>query len=734
MTVSVPSKNNSTNNVITRKAATYALSTERRSTHRLYSTLALAISAALIPKVQAEDAPNNSIEHMEVHGQQMGNHGVDSLENRLKKQGVDFSAAGGVSALPVLNGMMGDRIKVLVDGSDITASCANQMNPPLSYISANQVVSTDVIAGVSPVSAGGDNIAGVIKVNSLNPVFNESDTLTWHGGDISTGYRSVSDALLVGANLGIASKNVSLNYQGAFEDANSYKDGNGDTVLDTLYQAQNHALTAAWRDDNQEIAAKLTYQYIPYQGFANQYMDMTDNTSYGALVRYKRQLVDDGEFNAQLNWHRVSHEMGFFTQEKPGMMPMETEGSDYSYQLHWRLPQGKASTLLLGQEFYAYQLDDIWPAVPGSMMMGPNDYININNGQRKRAAVYAEWQQDLTPKWWISAGVRYEHVSTNTGEVQAYNTMSMPMMGMGMPSMTMPNVDADAADAFNAMDRQRSDNLIDATLLARYQLSQSQQIELGLARKNRAPNLYERYSWGRGTMATTMIGWNGDGNGYVGNPTLSAETAHTISAEYQYNDGRWQASASAWYSAVSDYIDAEVIGSFNTQTSSGGRNILQFTNLDATLYGSRFNAAYHIADSGFGKWQLNADVNITRGERDEGNEPLYQIKPLETELSLSQEWDNWQNSLVWQWIGAKEDVDARRLENQTDSYSLLNLNSRLQWQDITLTFAINNLLDEAYELPLGGVNLAEYKADNSAGYQQMMGAGRSIDVGISYAF
>ncbi|GGN29855.1 TonB-dependent receptor [Shewanella putrefaciens] len=707
-------------------AANSAYLSHAFNTSILYSSLAIALGIAPITQAMADDSEVANIEHIQVHGQQSEPRNIlGSAENRLKEQGVDFSEAGGVSALPILNGMMGDRIKVLVDGADITASCANQMNPPLSYISANQITTAEVIAGVSPVSAGGDNIAGVIKVSSLNPKFGESEAIKWNSGDISTGYRSVSDTLLLGTNATVASKNVSLSYQGAYEDANSYKDGNGDKVIDTLYRAQNHALTAAWRDETQEVAIKLTHQNIPFQGFANQYMDMTDNKSYGALARYQLKLDDDGEFSAQVNWHGVKHEMGFFTPEKTGKMPMNTEGDDYSYQLHWRLPMGDDSTLLVGQEYYSYQLDDVWPAVPGTMM-APNDYININDGERRRAAVYGEWQQDLSQSWWLSAGIRFEYVTTNTGEVQAYSPSSM---------MGMPNVDAEAAKAFNAMDRSRDDNLIDATLLARYQLSTNQQLEFGLARKNRAPNLYERYSWGRGTMATTMIGWYGDGNGYVGNPDLKPETAHTLSAAYKYNDDSWQVSTTAWYTAVTDYVDAEVIGSFNrTNTPDGKRNILQFTNLDANLYGARFNALYQFAETSTGKWQVLGKVNVTRGERDEGDEPLYQIKPLQTELALQHQLGNWENSLSWQWVATKDRVDDRRLENETDSYSLLNLNSSMKWQDLTVTFAVNNLFDTYYALPLGGVSVAEFKADNTNGFNQVAGAGRSFELSASYAF
>ncbi|WP_425597001.1 TonB-dependent receptor plug domain-containing protein [Shewanella algicola] len=668
-----------------------------------------------------------TIERLEVHGQQSNNKDLlGSAEALLTRQGVDFSQAGGVSALPILNGMMGDRIKVLIDGSDITASCANQMNPPLSYISANQIVSTQVVAGVSPVSAGGDNIAGVIKVNGLQPIFNNSDDVIWQSGNVSGGYNSVSDTTLAAINTTVASQTLSFSYQGSYEDANSYVDGHGDKVLDTLYQSQNHALMAAWQDETQQLAVKLTHQHIPFQGFANQYMDMTNNDSFGAIVRYQLDLENDGLFSAQMNWHRVEHEMGFFSEEKTGKMPMETTGKDLSYQLHWQLPINKDAMLLLGQEYYLYQLDDSWPAVTGSTMMSPNDYININNGERKRAAVFAEWQQTLNSRWWLSAGLRYEYVSTDADEVQPYNTMSM---------MGMTNVNVAAAEVFNALERQRDDHIIDATLLARYQLSDTETFELGLARKGRAPNLYERYSWGQSTMATTMIGWYGDGNGYIGNPDLNQETVHTLSAAYKQINDDFSLTTTAWYSDINDYIDANVVGSFNSSGLEGNsRNILQFTNVDATLYGAKIDAEYQFAQQTSGMWSITANVSATHGERDDTHQPLYQIKPLQTEFGLHHQRGDWQNSVTWQWVAEKDRVDNTRLENTTDSYSLLNLSSSITWKQATMTVAVKNLLDEYYQLPLGGVSIAEYKADNSHGFEQIAGAGRSLELSVNYSF
>ena len=698
----------------------------------LLTPLAFFIGSMFSSAAFAEDT---SLEVIEVHGHSQNKHlALGSAESLLNDLGVDFSAAGGVSNLPILNGLMGDRVKVLVDGADVTAACANHMNPPLSYVSANQITAYHVIAGISAVSAGGDNIAGVISVNTISPQYSQSNELNWHSGYVSAQYSSVSNARKVGVGARIASNTLSFNYQGAFSDAKSYDDGNGDLVLDTLYRVQNHALSAAIRDEKQQFVIKLTHQKIPYQGFANQYMDMTDNTSYGATAQYKR-VLENSELEAQLNWHEVKHEMGFFSAEKTGMMPMNTDARDISSQIKWRLNLDSNSSLLLGQAFYDYRIDDWWSAVEGSAMMGPNDYININNGQRKRIAAFAEFESQINTQLWLNSGIRVEHVNTRADDVQPY---SEGMAMMTMSAMPMQPSNASAAAAFNSKENDKSDTVVDISVLLNYQLTHTDEIQVGLARKNRAPNLYERYSWGVSNMATTMIGWYGDGNGYIGNQNLEVETAHTISSTYiksAQNDD-WQVSANIWYTNASDYIDADLVRSFNRfGLENTTRNILKFTNTDAVLYGVKLDLAANIHQSkALGNWQLNANITNTRAKRDDTNQPLYQIKPLHTKLAINHQLGRFENTLSWQWNDAKTRVDNNRLENQTDSYNIVNLGSKASWGDLTLSAQVSNLFDEYYQLPLGGVSIAQLKKGESTGFEQLAGQGRSFNIGMSVAF
>ncbi len=90
--------------------------------------------------------------------------------------GVSLYGAGGVSSLPAIHGLADDRLRIKVDGMDLISACGNHMNPPLSYIDPSNVGSSQVFAGIVPVSVGGDSIGGTIVVDSPDPVFAEART------------------------------------------------------------------------------------------------------------------------------------------------------------------------------------------------------------------------------------------------------------------------------------------------------------------------------------------------------------------------------------------------------------------------------------------------------------------------------------------------------------------------------------------------------------------------------
>lgn len=640
--------------------------------------------------------------------------------------GVSLYQAGGVSSLPVIHGQNDDRVNVLVNGMVLSPACANHMNSPLSYIDPTNVGSATAIAGITPVSLGGDSTGGTIIVESPAPVFADPGETLRLGFDAQTFYRSNGDNYTVSTGGTVANDTYSLNYAGAWTQAEDYRGGGDDgRVRSTEYEAFNQTLSMAVRGDNDLLKLQVGHQYIPYQAFPNQYMDMTDNRSYFGNARYDRTL-DWGKLEAGTFVQTIDHEMNFLNDKggtSDGGMPMKVDGINAGYRIAATIPLNERDTIRAGNEFHHFGIDDRWRAVPGKMMMSPDKYVNINDGTRDRIGTFAEWEARWTKNWSTLLGARNDTVWMDTGDVQPYNTIG-----------GMMNRDAVAAEAFNNRSHPRIDVNFDLTALGRYSPDENATYEFGYARKTRSPNLYERYAWGTGNMSSRMIGWFGDGNGYYGDIDLQPEVAHTVSVTADWHDtGQtpWNVRVTPYYTYIKDYIGVEKRRDLtNMAGNPTGFSLFQFANHDAQFYGVDLSARLQLWNSDdFGRGIIAGLVGWVEGEDLEVNEDAYHLMPLNGKLALEHELGPWSSTIELFLVNDKSNVDGERDEKYTSEYALLNLRTSYQWQAVRFYFGINNVFDTAYDLPLGGVSLGDYKATGDV--RAVPGAGRSFIVGAS---
>lgn len=687
----------------------------------------------------------------------MRTHTSDTASMLEALPGISLYRAGGVSSLPAIRGLGDDRLRIKVDGMDLISACANHMNPPLSYIDPAHVASIRAIAGVTPVSQGGDSIGGTIIVESAPPEFSEHPGELLMKGLASTFYRSNNHARGINLSALIANEQVSLRYTGSMVEANNYKAGgnfkpagqaaagrgwlSGREVGSTAFKAENHAMALGLRHENHLVELKLGVQNIPYQNFPNQRMDMTDNDSEQVNLRYTG-LYDWGTLQAIVYHENTRHSMNFgddkqfWYMDAPGM-PMETRGKNTGFKVQGDIVVSERDLVRVGTELQRYRLDDYWPASGSGMMMGPGTFQNINNGERDRLAVFGEWEARWNQSWLSQFGVRHEHVRTNAGRVQGYNTMG-GMMGYGDPNnpLTIPG-------AFNAADRSETDHNIDLTALARYTPNAQQVYEAGYAMKTRSPNLYERYTWStNNTMVMNMNNWYGDGNGYVGNLNLDPEVAHTLSIAANWHDAaqeKWALKATPYFTYINDYIDAVAcneVGKTCPVRPDGFVN-LSLDNQRARIYGIDVSGQLSLLSaSEFGSLGLRGLVSYTRGKNLTSGEDLYRIMPLNMRLALDHRLGAWQNTLELKLVDSKDRVQDVRQELKTAGYGLLNVYSSYQWKQVRFDVGIENLLDKYYDDPMGGAYLGQ-GATMGTGVlygTAVPGMGRSINTSLTVTF
>ena len=687
--------------------------------------------------------------------------------------GVSLYGAGGVSSLPSIHGLADDRLRITIDGMDFIATCPNHMNPPLAYLDPNAVSKIKVYAGITPVSVGGDSIGGSIVAETRAPEFAAPGQGLLTKGEIGTFFRSNNNAL--GGNIGAtaATENFSVSYTGAYSKADNYTAGGNfktstatgrlghtlalDEVGSTAYESQTHTLGFALRGGNHLFEAKFGYQDVPEQLYPNQRMDMLGNEQKRVNLRYLGQY-DWGMLEARAYYEEVDHFMDFGADKRfwygsasggaaavngtpctpisgtcAAGMPMYSASKTTGVNVKADIDLSANDLLRVGALYQSYTLNDWW--TPSGAMMWPNTFVNVNDGQRNRAGVFAEWESRLTRQLTTLLGARYERVDTDTGPVSAYdNTIA--------PATTL-------VPAFNSKDRQRADNNLDVTALARYTASSTSDVELGFSRKVRSPSLYERYTWFSRGMEMLMINWVGDGNGYIGDINLKPEKAHTLSATFDWHapDRSWEVKATPFYTHVTDYIDAvrcptSLGGACSVANLSGGNKFvyLQLANQSARLYGLDLSGHMPLASTGFGEFGLKGLLNYTNGENRDTGDDLYNIMPLNAKLVLTQKLGGWNNAVEFVTALAKDKVSDVRNEIQTPGYSLFNLRASYSWKQVRVDFGVENLFDKFYSLPLGGAyngqgtTMSTSAASSAPWGTAVPGMGRSFYAGLNVKF
>jgi iron complex outermembrane receptor protein len=502
-------------------------------------------------------------------------------------------------------------------------------------------------------------------------------------------------------------------------------------VGSTQYNSKNQEIDFAYRNENHLVQITLGSQNVVFEGFPNQRMDMTANTSTQINALYTGKFYW-GDLEARIYDQATRHAMNMgpdrFSYGTLGM-PMETEAKTTGVNIHGNVLPTEHDTIRVGIEYQKYTLYDWWPQAGG--MMGPNTFWNIDFGQRDKLDSFAEWEARWNTHWLSQLGIRSNFVSANASPVQGYNAA--------------PIWNADAA-TFNALAKQHTDYNWDLTAITQYTPSASQTFDLGFARKSHSPNLYQRYPWSTQPMATLMNNFVGDGNGYIGNVALNPEIANTLSTSGAWHDAeqeRWNVKGTAYYTYVQDFIDArrcdfsQCGGAQNLSSTQGFVN-LQYVNQNADLLGFDGSARKILLSSDeLGQLSASGLFNLVRGRNLSSGDNLYNIMPLNTKLSLIQNIKKWTNTIEVQWVDAKKNVSQVRNEMPTSAYSLVNWRTSYAWKEARLDIAIDNVLNRFYSQPLGGAYVGQGASMTSNGIPWgvvVPGMGRSVNIAFHYYY
>src|SRR5512139_2756468 len=95
----------------------------------------------------------------------------DAAEALTRVPGAAVVRNGAQTGIVQLRGLFNERVRVRIDGMELTPACPNHMDPPLHYAGLEALDAVEVIVGASPVSLAGDSLAGSVEVKSRPPRF-----------------------------------------------------------------------------------------------------------------------------------------------------------------------------------------------------------------------------------------------------------------------------------------------------------------------------------------------------------------------------------------------------------------------------------------------------------------------------------------------------------------------------------------------------------------------------------
>jgi len=574
-------------------------------------------------------------------------------------EGVSVARLGSWGARPVVRGLQGERVAVLVDGERVNRACAFGMDQGLASVDPGTVQRVEILSGPGSALYGSGNIGGVINV------------VTRPGGSdapLSGEVRGQASSSVPGGSVGATLRldrgalDASLSFDGSsFADyrtpggrvANSsFRQGTGDLKLGYDLEGAGRLALHAQDYEGQDIGwPSMADASIPVESRRSLSLD------YGAQLG--RGVLDGVAGRAYMQ--RLDHDMVVrMAMTSPAGMAMTSTTRQRSHSVtsggraQLRLRPSAGAQAEVGTEATLWQAENSRWTVQGNasnplaLHTWPGvDILDVGGfaqGElRSRAGVT------------VSAGFRLDHVGRSAD---------------GWPRTRQWIRSGNAGLRWS----------LPAALAAR----------LGVGWGYRLPDPTELFG----------LALRPDGFLYVGNPELAAEHGRNVEVGVERDGGRLGASLTLFQNDLHGMIAALLAGD-----SVDGRPARTYGNLDrARLRGVSGSLRWTAAP----RVRLAGSVSYTRGQDRSRGGPLPAMPPLQGSATLrllaAEAATTW---LELEGRGATRQSRylAAAGEVATPAYGVLNARLGFPLERARVQLGIDNLLDRAYRGHLDPVSL-----------------------------
>ena len=572
---------------------------------------------------------------------------------------------GGTDGDPVLRGMAGSRLSILLDGEQLLGGCGMRMDPPTAYVFPESYDRITVVKGPQTVLYGPGNSAGLVRFERSNERFQKAGlegTASLMGGSFGR-----NDAVL---DARAGTPTFYVRGIGTRSHADDYEDGQG-TTLHARYTRWSANAALGWtpsEDTRLEVAGTRSNGEAAY---ADRTMDgakfLRENGGFRGEWRRLTDRIEKVEVQAYRNY--VDHVMDNYslrtftpTLMSPGPMVNAPDRLTRGGRAAVSLRVVEATKLTLGLDTQAN--DHTIRKTANEWTLPVENLVRMEDGRFRNSAVFGELDHPFSGKDHLVLGLRADRWHAEDPRA----TVAITMMA------TVPNP---------TLNHERNETLSSGFLRYEREVFAGSTIYAGVGHSERFPDYWEAISKESLTTASAF--------------DTKAERTTQLDIGWMKQIGAIQASASFFYGKVKDFI---LIQSNVVKPSGMGTRLATVSrNLDATTWGGEVGVGSKVADF----LKVDGSLAYTRGENDTDGKALAQIPPMEARLGLGYEAALWSTGLLLRGVQRQDRyaVNQGNIVGQdlgaTPGFVVVSLNAG--WKPAKgwlVTGGVDNLFNRAY--------------------------------------
>lgn len=580
--------------------------------------------------------------------------------------GFDVIRKGGTDGDPVLRGMAGSRLNILLDGEQILGGCGNRMDPPTAYVFPESYDRVTVLKGPQTVLYGPGNSAGTVLFERDIKRFAQPD---WKfNGSLTFGSFGRNDQVadIRGGGPLFYAQGVATR-----TDANDYKDGDGKSVHSRYTRWSRSAAVGLTPDDDTRIELSAV-KSDGKAAYADRTMDGVkfDRDNLGLKFEKRRisALIEKIEANVYYNY--VDHVMDNYTlRTKPAAAMYMVNNPDRETtggRIAVGLRAADALKLTLGADFQDNK-HTLRTATSGSRTVADayTGLPRLEDANFSQVGFFGEGAYFAGERDRLIAGLRADR-----WEAQDKRSM-LAIVGVGTVANPTRN-------------QSRSQTLGSGFVRWERDFAAASTFYAGLGHTERFPDYWELISATK-ESATTRSAF-----GTAPEKTSQLDVGAIAEA------GPWAFSVSGFYSEIADYI---LIQSNYAKVDPVARTTTIVRNVDARTLGGEIGASYVLSSA----WKLDGSLAYVRGSNRTDGTPLAQLPPLEGRFSTAWQAGAWSAGTLLRLVAEQDrfDVNKGNIVGQdlgrTPGFAVFSLNGGYRpRKGVLLAAGIDNLFDRKY--------------------------------------